>query len=123
MKLRIKGSSLRLRLSQADLEAFALHGHIEEAVRFPDGARLSYAVEASDEADELEAHFDGGRIVVRLPRAYATEWTDSDRVGFDAAHPLGEGGRLSILLEKDLGCKHKRPMEDDAIPQPSSDAG
>jgi hypothetical protein len=48
-KLRIKGNSLRLRVSRFELAPFQLGGRIEETIRFTEAsdAKLTYALESA----------------------------------------------------------------------------
>lgn len=121
MKLRIKGQSIRIRLTQSELTAFTERGSIEETLRFPDGRRLVYSVETSTEVEGLVPEYDGERLSVLMPQKWASTWAESDRVGFESTHPLGEPGELTITIEKDFECLHKRPDDEDAFPHPLAD--
>ena len=126
MKLRIRGNSLRLRLSRREVTELAEQGRVEDAIAFGAGpaSRLVYALAVSDEAPAAFAHLEGGRIQVTLPTASAREWTSSDRVGIEAEQPNGDGSVLRILVEKDFECLVTRPGEDDrdAYPNPNRTA-
>lgn len=97
MKIRIKGNSLRYRLSMSDVARFVQEGYIEESVDFG-GARLTYALQKANEAS-FRAEFINSRICVFMPAAQADEWGKTDRVGFDSTT---DG--LYILIEKDFKC-------------------
>ncbi|HVW15513.1 MAG TPA: hypothetical protein VHB54_16895 [Mucilaginibacter sp.] len=96
MKVRIKGNSLRYRLSMPDVARFGRDGYIEEAVDFGK-SRLIYALQKST-AEKLEAEFTDNRIVVFMPQSWADEWIETDVVGFE------QKGPLYILIEKDFQC-------------------
>ena len=49
MKLRLRGNSLRLRLSQTDLRAFLETGAVRETTAFGGDSAVTYALEAVDE--------------------------------------------------------------------------
>jgi 3-methyladenine DNA glycosylase Mpg len=117
MKLRIRGNSVRLRLTQSEVAEFDRTGRVEEAVEFGPTA-LVYALEASA-ADEIGATFENNRLRVLVPRAEAADWVNSDRTGIDARQTSGEKS-LRILVEKDYACRQARPDEDetDAFPAP-----
>lgn len=121
MKLRIKGQSIRLRLTQSELTTFTERGSIEETLRFPGGRRLVYSVETSTEVEGLVPEYDGERLSVRMPREWVSRWADSDRVGFESTHPLHASGALTVTIEKDFECLHKRPDDEDAFPHPLAD--
>ena len=117
MKLRIKGDSIRLRLTRTEVNQFGETGRVEEAVHFPDGRRFIYALARSSGADCLLASFNGHKMTVTIPENRAQEWVDTNRVGFEDTCSLGEG-ILHLLIEKDFECLHKRPDEEDAFPNP-----
>ena len=118
MKLRIKGNSIRLRLTQTELDQLQTDGRVEETTAFGPGRRLVYALAAAEGLDALIATFDAGELVVSLPADWIDEWAASDRVGFEGTQPLSDGEALDLLVEKDFECLHKRPDEEDAFPHP-----
>ena len=123
MKLRIRGSSLRLRLTRAEVDALAQEGRVEDAIAFgPDAsARLVYAIVAR-ETSSVTAEWTGRTISVVLPVALARDWAESERVGIEHVEPVGPGQALRILIEKDFACLTPRQGEDDenAFPNPNS---
>ncbi len=125
MKLRIKGDSLRLRLSQTELQSFAESGRVADSVRFPGSGRLTYALQRDEEVGEVRAEFAGEGIMVRVPPALADEWSSTERVGFEQRQPLESGAELRILIEKDFQCLTERPGEDesDNFPHPLAAEG
>lgn len=133
MKLRIRGNSLRLRLSQREVTDLAAQGRVEDAIAFPPvgdheargagpASRMVYALQVSDDAPAPFAHLEGARIDVTLPASVAREWTSTDQVGIEAEQPLGDGGVLRILVEKDFACLKPRTGEDDADAYPNPSA-
>jgi hypothetical protein len=114
MKLRMRGSSLRLRLTRSEVEAVGQGKKIEETVEFGPSERLVYAIEPGGEA--IAASFGGGRVSVSVPVEVAREWCASDRVGIE-----GMQHALKILIEKDFAClTHREGEEDvDAFPNPN----
>lgn len=106
MKLRIKGNSIRLRLSRRDIAQLETNGRVEEWVEFGRTGRFGYALEVGGET--VAASFAGGRITVSLPYSLAREWTASDRIGIEA------GGTPQILIEKDFACLTPRVGEDES---------
>jgi hypothetical protein len=97
MKIRIKGNSLRYRLSKSDVDKFCSNGYLEETTDFG-SQKLIYALQRED-AQELQATLDSNKITVTMPTIMATEWQQTDRVGFDGQH-----NKLSLLIEKDFQC-------------------
>jgi hypothetical protein len=120
MKLRIRGDSLRLRLSQAELTRLHETGEVGDRIGFGDRS-LDYALVRAD-IDAPRARFDGDRIEVALPHAIARIWIESDQVGIEAEQ-ASPTGTLRLLIEKDFKCLAPRPGEDDSDAFPNPDAG
>ncbi|MFO7566168.1 MAG: hypothetical protein R6X02_26215 [Enhygromyxa sp.] len=118
MKLRIRGDSLRLRLTRGEVLQLRETGSVVETVHF--GTRELHYELRSAEVDAPVARFDGARIEVSFPREQARAWAEGDAVGISAEH---EG--LALLIEKDFRCLAPREGEDDddAFPHPGADSG
>lgn len=105
MKLRIQGNSLRLRLSDEEVALLAQTGRLEERIEFgsTDDDRLTYALEIDDQAQEMTARYEGGRIAVKLPPS-AREWARSNEISLKSEQTIdpSSGKRLRLLVEKDL---------------------
>lgn len=102
MKLRIKGNSIRLRLTISDVETFGKEGYIEERTDIGTAVFI-YALLKSDEGS-MSAKLDSNKIFVYMPEAQANQWVSTQKVGFDARVNLPEGGELYLLVEKDFKC-------------------
>lgn len=98
MKIRIKGNSLRYRLTRSEVEQFKHEGFLKEICQFPDDNHLTYVLQRSAE-DALKASFKNNIIILLVPEKLADEWTDTDKVGV-----AGEDGPLQLLIEKDFKC-------------------
>ena len=97
MKIRIKGDSLRYRLTRSDLNTLATEGSLKESTNF--GANvLLYAIKIKD-TTLLEATFSGNEITLFMSQNMISELTDTDKVGFD-----NKFGTLNLLVEKDFTC-------------------
>lgn len=122
MKLRIRGDSLRLRLTQSEIVALGRNEIVESIVRFgpAPSERLTYSLKCSAEIKRVEASYLDNRITIVLPRDAAREWIETDKVGINEEQLLGDGGALRILVEKDFSCSTPRQGEDDhdAFPHP-----
>lgn len=116
MKLRIRGNSLRLRLSQTEVHAFAERGALAESTCFGPGTKLTYAMAFGD---AIGASLTSARIVVTVPAAVARTWATNEVVGLEAEQDTDDGGTLRILIEKDFACLKPRDEDDtDAYPHP-----
>lgn len=123
MKLRIRGNSLRLRLTQREVRTLVSHGEVAERIEFGIGNALDYRLGMSETATECHAVLGDNCIVVFVPASVATRWADSDDVSIEAAQGLSGNKALKILIEKDFACLTERPGEDDsdAFPHPDGD--
>lgn len=97
MKIRIKGNSLRYRLTQSDMYRLSHEGYLEDRTSF--GKReLVYVIQKTNER-ELSAFFDDNVICLQIPGNMIEELDKTDRVGFE-----GKQGDLLLLVEKDFTC-------------------
>lgn len=101
MKLRIKGNSVRLRLSQQEVSDFAREGRVADHTAFGHN-RLTYSLEESN-LRSIAASYKGDKITVFVPTQIKQRWTNTDQVGFDAMVDFGNE-QLEILVEKDFQC-------------------
>ena len=124
MKLRIRGNSLRMRLSQSETQDLLTHGMVEESVRFPGGMALAYAIVLVRQGSHVTAAMSGSRIEVRLPEFLAREWIESDQTGIERELALADGESLKLLMEKDFRCLHRRNGEDESnnFPNPADES-
>lgn len=129
LKLRIKGNSLRLRLLRPELDQLTRTGRVAETVRFaaqPE-ASLTYALERSAEAGDIEVRYRTGEVTVVLPESEAAQWAESDKVGLygrvDLGN-LGDGAALQVAVEKDFACLDRADEKNaDAFPNPRAADG
>ncbi len=120
MKIRIKGNSIRYRLTKTEIANFGNDGFIEEKTAFPDGSSFSYRLERTTGIDNLEASYSGNRICIFVPEGIAGEWTTTDVVGFDHSVKMAEGKELFLLIEKDFVClDHTFEDQSDNFPNPN----
>lgn len=97
MKIRIKGNSLRYRLSKTDVQNFYTNGYIEETTSFGTQV-LKYALQRST-GNSLTASFNDNTITVFMPVQMANEWATTERVGYE-----NKESQLYLLIEKDFQC-------------------
>ncbi len=103
MKIRIKGNSVRFRLSKTEIEKFKQTGLLTEQTEFGDSI-FSYAIKADAACEELKASFANNTLTVIVPAPIHQEWTNSDVVGFENKWAFSQGKELFILIEKDFVC-------------------
>jgi Family of unknown function (DUF7009) len=112
VKLRILGNSIRLRLTKSELDAIATRGEVADRVEFDGESRLSYRIVA-DAVSAPHAAFVNGEIRITLSADRIAQWAaDDEDVSIVGEQRLADGGRLTILVEKDFECLVPRPGED-----------
>ena len=120
MKIRIKGNSIRYRLTKTEVENFGKLGMLEERTEFQNDSAFYYRLEKKPGIKNLEASFSGNRICIYVPENIANEWTGTDIVGFDHKMKIGEGKELFLLIEKDFVClDHTFEDQSDNYPNPN----
>ena len=124
MKLRIRGNSIRFRLSQTEMVQLVGNGAVSDSVQFSPEMRLDYGV-AIRPVENLEVSFAGQSIQVAIPTAMARNWAAPEEVAIRGEQALTGDASLSILLEKDFVCLTPRDGEedDDSFPNPASTPG
>jgi hypothetical protein len=103
MKLRIKGNSIRLRLTQTEVANFAKNGYLEDHTEFGNTA-FTYALANDANAQSLSAILEGVKITIQVPDAVAQNWISTNEVGFQHRQLLSNGKELFLLVEKDFVC-------------------
>lgn len=121
MKIRIKGNSIRYRLTKTEVETFCKTGSYQETTDFGTSV-FTYVLKAKKGIDTLEASFEENTITLYLSDKERSDWAISDRVGFNGTMDLPNGQQLSLLLEKDFVCLDET-VEDqsDNYPNPRTD--
>lgn len=122
MKLRIKGNTLRLRISQSELAQLIESGSVEDTIRFapaPD-AKLTYALHVVSMAPDISVEYLAQRVTVVLSSQAAGRWATSDAVGIYGSSDTGAGS-LDLIVEKDFACLDTdQPLDEDAFPNPNA---
>lgn len=121
MKLRIKGNTVRLRLTQGEVRALGESGQVQDCTEFPGGTALLYRVKSDDEIQEISITYKSNIIEVRVPVPLVAQWCTTEQVTLSATAVLTVG-TLEVVLEKDFACLTPRPGEDesDHFPHPGS---
>jgi hypothetical protein len=106
MKLRIKGNSLRLRVSRSELARFQAGGRIEETIRFTAApeATLTYALESALRSSPVSVRYGSREVTVILSQDRARIWGAEDEVGVYTTLDMGPAGSLEVVVEKDFAC-------------------
>ena len=97
MKIRIKGNSLRYRLTKTDVDCLGKVGYLEEQISFVNN-NLIYAIELYN-GEALIADFANNKITLYMPQALAKKWAETEVVGFE-----NKSSDVYLLIEKDFKC-------------------
>jgi hypothetical protein len=122
MKLRIKGDSLRLRVSRSEVARLLAGDCVEETTHFtPEAsARFTYALQRDCRVNRATVTFKKNRVAVLIPADRANAWCATDQVGIAEDISLGSLGSLALLVEKDFACLDRSGRDnDDTFPNPN----
>ncbi|WP_299535620.1 hypothetical protein [Ulvibacterium sp.] len=121
MKIRIRGNSVRFRLTKSEVSELCRAGYFEEKTEF-DTSEFTYAIKASAVHENLFVSFNGNRILLYIPNILLMDWDTTDRVGFYHNQSLQRGNMLKLTLEKDFMCMDET-TEDQSDNYPNPKAG
>ena len=102
MKLRIKGNTIRFRLTKSEVDYFGKENKLEEKTEFGNNF-LTYSLKTVDD-ENFSADFSNNTISLFVPKHLASEWTSTEMVGLESEMEIGNGKKLFLLLEKDYKC-------------------
>lgn len=121
MKIRIKGNSVRLRVTRSELTLFAEQGMVSESTRFPHAEFHYFLCVKPDSDGPLSASFAENTITVWMPESQRKVWVQTETVGFEQNMPLSENEQLYILVEKDFAClDNTEEDQSDQFPNPNA---
>ena len=118
MKLRLRGNSVRVRLTRAEVAALGNGQTVSQITAFSPTDQLVSSTGASEGAKTPGAAFVDGAVRIVLPLAQARHWAHSEEVTLSAAQPVGAGESLALVIEKDFECLHHPDESVDAFPNP-----
>ena len=120
MKLRIRGNTLRLRLSRSEVDLVGQGREVEESTSFPGGGKLQYVLRQSSSKTSVVKINEGDKscINVIVDQNKAKEWAKSEEVGLFGTEPLVLGS-LELLIEKDFACLNPREGSEDSDSYPN----
>ena len=123
MKLRIRDNSIRLRLTQTEVDTVRVDALVRGRVIFAGSNTFEYVLESSPATVKPEAHFSNNALTVRIPENDIQQWSTTEQVSIAAEQILDGGGHLKILIEKDFACLAPRDGEDegDMYPHPQQE--
>lgn len=125
MKLRIKGNSIRLRITRSEVLKLIAAGRIEETVYFAPSAEysLTYALVSEAALNSPQIRSRSSEVAIVVPKEQAVTWAETDRVGIYAKIDVGLHGTLDISVEKDFACLDRSDADNiDTFPHPMAGA-
>ena len=119
MKLRIKGNSIRFRLTQSEVEIVEQTGLVKDQIKFSSSISLEYEIEAVTGLEYVEAIYSENKITLKVNESLIRDWAHSDQVTISSSLDLSSNENLTILIEKDFKCLSPRDEdESDMFPHP-----
>ena len=120
MKLRIHKNSIRLRLSQLEVDQIAKGNPIYETVGINGDQEnnFGYSLIPSEHVSEISAEYSKNKLQITFSKVQAVEWATTARVSLSN----DPDSRIAVLIEKDFQCLHQRPDEDESDNFPNPDA-
>src|ERR1700722_20230162 len=105
MKLRVKGNSLRLRVSPSEMARLLEERRIEETIRFAPqvDAKLTYALEHAATEEAISVRYQPQQVTIVLSTQRARSWAEGEDVGVSGTVRVGSD-ELELLVEKDFAC-------------------
>jgi hypothetical protein len=106
MKLRIKGNSLRLRVSRSELTRFLAGDEVAETIHFAAApeAKLTYALARGTQTNAAIVRYRPQEVTVLLSEEQAQRWSQNDQVGVYTLVDIAPEGLLELIVEKDFAC-------------------
>lgn len=104
MKIRIKGNSIRLRLTKTDVLNLKKNGIVEENTVLGTEELFKYALIVDETASGISAKLMDNKITVSLSKKEADVLINTDEITVQGNQNNGVDKGLFILVEKDLQC-------------------
>ena len=119
MKLRISGNSIRLRLSQSDVNLLVENGEIIGKLNFPSPSpALEYQLSILKSSDITHVLFEGQKMIFEIPQLEINNWVNSNQEGIYKTIEIKNNQELILQIEKDYKCLHKENETVDTFPNP-----
>ena len=106
MKIRILDNSIRLRISQSEMNDLNESGSIQRTMNFQNGNRFKYGLYKSG-TNDLTAEMKENEIRVLIPISKVEELVHTDLIGVEE-----DSRGLKVLVEKDFKCLNDREEDE-----------
>ena len=120
MKLRIRGQSIRFRLSPEDIATLGRGEPVKEILIFGPDASFTYGLVPAD-VSSVSVDPGGTALLILCPRALVSNLVDTGDVGFEGELSAPNRPSVKVLVEKDFQCLIPRG-EDDGMTFPNPNA-
>ena len=104
MKIRIKGNSIRLRLTKTDVQNLKEKQIVEEKTILGAEEIFQYTLAINPDVSTISAEFRDRKISIFLSEKEADILTETDEITVEGFQDNGEEKGLFLLVEKDLQC-------------------
>jgi len=106
MKIRIKDSSIRFRLSQTEVKKLYKKGKISSVCQFGSTSKFKYSIVSKEggNSEYICVYLKRNHIKVELSATDVKEWYKTELEGFDVEMDNGTDEGLYLLIEKDWQC-------------------
>ena len=104
MKIRIKGNSIRLRLTKTDVQNLKKNNFVEETTTIGNRQVFKYALVIDTNIPQISASFNESKITIYLSKSEAEIITNADEITVKGSQKNGAEKDLFLLVEKDLKC-------------------
>ncbi len=111
MKLRLRGNSIRLRLSQTEVKALANGDEVVDTTGLALGKFLEFGIRPAD-AKHVEILATPHGFFVLAPKEILSRWAASEDEGFEAKVPFSDSATTQVVVQKDYACLKPRGEED-----------
>ncbi|MGA3027136.1 MAG: hypothetical protein ABSF98_20445 [Bryobacteraceae bacterium] len=118
MKIRIKGNTIRFRLTQPEVVRLRGGASLRDSTEFGPAQLLTWVLQPAPAVSAIEASFRDATISVRLPDGDVRSWADTDTVGL-----YGQSGALEVAVEKDFRCLSRAGSAEEAGAFPNPHEG
>ena len=123
MKLRIRGNSLRVRVSRSEVARLLAGDCLEETIHFSPApvAKFTYALQQEQSLSRPTVQYTENTVAILIPTDQANAWGTTGQVGIAENISLGNLGSLGLLIEKDFACLDRNEEDnEDTFPNPNA---
>tara|TARA_R110002126_G_scaffold154722_7_gene301788 strand:- start:981 stop:1346 length:366 start_codon:yes stop_codon:yes gene_type:complete len=103
MKIRIKGDSIRFRLTQTEVQELSENGKIYDNTNFGN-LKFRYGVVLNKNMKNLSVRFENNGIILEMPDSKGKYWYSNDIITYDHNFKTSDKNEIYLLLEKDFTC-------------------